>query len=172
MQFLLVSLTGLCLSLYALFVELHDVLYPDQESIDSFVPLCDIAAIKASCSSVFSMEEGHMLRYFGIVPKGHIFDVPNAALGVVFYTSMMLHYLLLSNGKQGEGGKRFSKPIAKVMSLGASVASLWLITILISIKEFCIVCVGTHCCNAFILYRLWTDRVEGKRYLKVKRKAN
>ena len=91
---------GLILSLYALFVELHPVLFPEDTE---FTPLCDIEAIKASCSSVFSMPEGHMVSYWGFVEKGHVLDVPNAALGAAFYSVMLAIWALGKEGTRGVG---------------------------------------------------------------------
>eukprot|EP00339_Tiarina_fusa_P008251 CAMPEP_0116998542 /NCGR_PEP_ID=MMETSP0472-20121206/1575_1 /TAXON_ID=693140 ORGANISM="Tiarina fusus, Strain LIS" /NCGR_SAMPLE_ID=MMETSP0472 /ASSEMBLY_ACC=CAM_ASM_000603 /LENGTH=90 /DNA_ID=CAMNT_0004697721 /DNA_START=39 /DNA_END=308 /DNA_ORIENTATION=+ len=77
------AVVGVILSMYAVYVE-HKVAHKPPE--EEFQSLCDIEEIGASCSAVFQLPEGRMLSYFGIVPDGHMLDVPNAVLGVLYYT--------------------------------------------------------------------------------------
>ena len=43
---------------------------------------------------VFQSEYGHLLRMWGVVEAGSPLDVPNAALGVLFYSAAFLHDVL------------------------------------------------------------------------------
>ncbi|KAG7366392.1 vitamin K epoxide reductase family protein [Nitzschia inconspicua] len=133
------ALLGGILSIYALYVE-HMVhrrqTHPEAEP---FVALCDIEQIGASCSNVFQLPEGRMLTYFGIVPAGSILDVPNAALGWVYYTIWIV-----------VAPKLPSKLILLVASL-AMASSVWLAVQLLMLKELCLLCWSTHVINS----RLW-----------------
>lgn len=153
------AVAGLALSLYALFVEYHDELYPNSAP-DSFTPLCDIEAIKASCSNVFAMPEGHLLSFWGIVPKDSILNVPNAALGTVFYCTMLLHYLLVVSGPAARGN--FSTYLVKFMTVCAMSSSIWLASVLWRLRELCLLCISTHMVNSVITYRVWNGEVVAK----------
>jgi hypothetical protein len=152
------------LSSYALYVE-HKVAHKAAE--EEFSALCDIEVIGASCryvtdifilfsltyvnsslqliassfldSSVFQLPEGRMLSYFGIIPNDHMLDVPNAALGLVFY----LVWLVLL--------PKFPKLLTFVVVSLAMLSSVFLAIQLMLLKELCILCWSTHAINA----RLW-----------------
>uniref|UniRef100_A0A7S1BEW5 Uncharacterized protein n=1 Tax=Corethron hystrix TaxID=216773 RepID=A0A7S1BEW5_9STRA len=76
-------LLGFILSAYAVYVEhktneaAHEAENDPLNSFEPFVALCDIESIGASCSSTFNLPQGKLLSYFGIVPSGHLLDVPN-----------------------------------------------------------------------------------------------
>jgi uncharacterized membrane protein len=92
------------------------------------------------CSNVFQLPEGRMLSYFGIVPQGSILDVPNAALGWIYYTIWLVAIPKL--------------PSARLVFLMASMAmasSVWLAVQLLRLHELCLLCWSTHVINA----RLW-----------------
>jgi uncharacterized membrane protein len=80
-----------------------------------------------------------MLSYFGIVPDGHIFDIPNAALGVLYYSFWLFLMPLLP------------KQLNFLASTAAMSSSVFLATRLVILKELCILCWSTHAINA----RLW-----------------
>ena len=175
LNFLSLSLAGLCLSLYALFVEFHPLLYPEDTS---FVPLCDIdtSIIRASCSDVFSMPEGHLLSFWGLASPGSTLDVPNACLGVAFYAAMALHYLLEVSGPvRRRGGGGLGKKVARIMSVAAAASSAWLVTVLVRRRELCVLCFATHTINFTMLYRLWgSDKVvdANNKYVRANKKLN
>ncbi|KAG7352306.1 vitamin K epoxide reductase family protein [Nitzschia inconspicua] len=112
------ALLGGILSIYALYVE-HMVhrrqTHPEAEP---FVALCDIEQIGASCS---------------------ILDVPNAALGWVYYTIWIV-----------VAPKLPPKFVLLVASL-AMASSVWLAVQLLMLKELCLLCWSTHVINS----RLW-----------------
>ena len=77
------ALVGIAVSCYALYVE-HKTAAASVMG-QEYEALCDIKWLGVSCSKVFKSKYGKMLSLFGIVPKGHVLDQPNAALGIVFY---------------------------------------------------------------------------------------
>ena len=81
-----------------------------------------------------------MLSYFGLVEEGHVLDVPNAAIGLVYYT----YWLLLMPS--------FPKMLTCGVSSLAMMASVFLACRLLILKELCILCWTTHVINARLLW--------------------
>eukprot|EP01083_Nonionella_stella_P275660 936365_1 len=141
---------GILLSCYALYVE-HKTSHPDTTPApdgsfieEEFQALCDIEAIGASCSKVFNLPEGRMLTYFGIVPHDSILDVPNAFLGLLYYSIMfMREQFLPKNG--------LFNTLTVVMNCAAMTSSVWLATKLVILRELCILCWTTHLLNLLLL---------------------
>jgi uncharacterized membrane protein len=139
------STIGIILSLYALYVE-HKSSHPTYTDgiVDEFQALCDIEAIGASCSQVFSLPEGRMLSYFGIVPEGSALDVPNAALGLSYYSIIFLSESFFAKTD-------FIKATTVCVNCAAMSSSIFLATKLIQLGELCILCWTTHLLNALLL---------------------
>mmetsp|Transcript_21604 Transcript_21604/g.27264 ORF Transcript_21604/g.27264 Transcript_21604/m.27264 type:complete len:170 (+) Transcript_21604:3-512(+) len=120
-----------------------------EEKGEPFKALCDIEAIGASCSAVFNLPEGRLLSFFSIVPEGHILDVPNAFLGLLHYTSMILIESFIYC-------RYYTKPFVKsgtfVMTCLAMSSSIYLAWKLIMLRELCILCWTTHLLNSLLLY--------------------
>lgn len=183
---------GLLLSVYALYVE------NKVENSPGFVAFCDINAWIA-CSKVselcvavpktktlmtslplqvFQSEYGHLLRMWGVVEAGSPLDVPNAALGVLFYSAAFLHDVLTFIPGR--------KLLMAVASIPAGVwqhvmlvhcnplltlclfFSVWLLApqllciylgwVLATIlKDMCVVCTSTYFVNAYIVYKAWRN---------------
>ena len=93
-------------------------------------------------SQVFQLPQGRMLTYFGIVPEGTILDVPNAALGWLFYTVWLLLIPKLNN---------ISKALPLLAASMAMASSVWLAIQLLILTELCLLCWSTHVINS----RLW-----------------
>ena len=93
-------------------------------------------------SQVFQLPQGRMLTYFGIVPENSLLDVPNAALGWLFYTV----WLLLSPKLNS-----VSKALPLLAASMAMASSVWLAIQLLILKELCLLCWSTHVINS----RLW-----------------
>ena len=90
-----------------------------------------------------------MLSYFGIVPKGFVLDLPNAALGMVFYTAALVHDAVIGSLLGcGSRAARWVMFAASLLSIGAST---FLIYTLIAMNDFCVVCAATHVINSVIL---------------------
>jgi len=135
---------GLLLSAYSIYVEKEVEHANNDPDGEGFQALCDIEAIGASCSTVFSLPEGKMLSYFGLVPQGHFLDVPNGFLGILFYSyTLVRHY----TGKQ----LLFTSSVNMVISSLAIASSAFLARKLYVIREMCVVCITTH----FINTTLW-----------------
>jgi hypothetical protein len=98
-----------------------------------------------SDSSVFQLPEGRMLSYFGIVPHDSLLDVPNAALGVLYY----LFWLLLS--------PLFPKEITFVVASLAMSSSVFLAIKLLILKELCILCWSTHLINSRLVWSAFSS---------------
>lgn len=140
------AIVGLLLSAYSIYVKKeleHATNDPDGED---FQALCDIEAIGASCSTVFSLPEGKMLSYFGLVPQGHILDVPNGFLGMLFYSyTLIRHY----TGKLSSGNQFVNTLISSL----AIASSAFLARKLYIIREICVVCITTHLINTTLWIR-------------------
>lgn len=74
----MIGALGLLLSVYSLYVEHSKSADPTYEA------MCDLSA-RITCSKVFTSEYGKLLSKFGLVPNGHILDVPNALLGAKIF---------------------------------------------------------------------------------------
>ena len=134
-----VSLVGLALSLYAIYVEM-------KKSEDaSFNAMCDISETM-SCSKVFLSEQGKIWSWLGIIPKDSILDQPNAVYGVGFYIMVMI---LDSIDEMNKGAN------SMLMALGtAGIAlSAFLAKILVyDLQDTCLVCMGSYVCNTIVFF--------------------
>ncbi|GAX24682.1 hypothetical protein FisN_4Hh240 [Fistulifera solaris] len=105
---------------------------------EDFTALCDIDAIGASCSKTFSLPEGKLLSYFGIVPSGHALDLPNAALGSVFYAQLLV----------------LRQPI-RLFVCAAMMTSIFLAyQLTFVLGDLCILCWSTHIINSILFYKI------------------
>lgn len=132
-----VSIFGLALSLYAIYVEIKKTANPDFDAI------CDISETM-SCSKVFLSEQGKIWSWLGIIPKDSVFDQPNAVYGALFYCIVMF---LDSLDEKNKGANNL------LMLLG--VAGLGLSALLAKILFFdlhdtCLVCMGSYVCNIVV----------------------
>jgi uncharacterized membrane protein len=85
-----------------------------------------------------------MLSYFGIVPEGSALDVPNAALGLSYYSIIFLSESLFAKTD-------FIKATTVCLNCAAMSSSIFLATKLIQLGELCILCWTTHLLNALLL---------------------
>ena len=122
------------------------------------------------CSAVFSLPEGKMLSYFGIVPHGHVLDIPNGVLGMIFYTYTIIRYFVTrkmnqklkrlnsvvnhkDNDKKLKPNILFASSVNMIISTLAIASSLFLGRKLWILKELCVVCVSTHIINTTLWMR-------------------
>lgn len=118
------------------------------EGEEEFKALCDIDSIGASCSAVFNLPEGRLLSYLSIVPNGHLLDVPNAFLGLLYYTTIFIieqflyHQITFLD----------MKVITVTLNSLAMSSSIYLAYKLIMIKELCLLCWTTHLLNLLLLF--------------------
>lgn len=140
------SAAGAALCLYALHVE--------RNSKDvSYKPLCDFSR-NVSCSDVLTSPQAHPLSYIGFVKKDSSFDVPIAALGLVFYILMSTFPF----------GRRNLRSIYIGVSTVSVIFSCVLAYGLASVfQKICPVCVGTSMINCAILGALVVGRPHKER---------
>ena len=122
---------------------------PFMKEPEEFVSLCDIKAIGASCSTVFTLPVGRMLSYFGIVPEHSILDLPNAALGLIHYM-----YLLTLQ-------PYIPKQITYFMIVMAFASTVFLAYQLTFVLfELCILCWTTHVINTYNFYSYFFSKTD------------
>jgi len=141
----LISFAGLVLAVYALYVE-----YMMAFHREGFVALCDFGSW-ASCSKVLTSEHSHLF-----------FDIPNAAMGALFYVACMLYTLLTFIP--------FRRQLYLLATLFSSALSIYLATVLYAMGDFCALCVSTYLVNFALLATAVLDiRREQKRSRKMRR---
>jgi vitamin-K-epoxide reductase (warfarin-sensitive) len=143
----ILSVLGLVLSVYALYVEEQKERNPD------YVALCDFSFVGSlfSCSKVFASEYGHL--FFGL---------PNAVWGVFFYAATFLYTLLTFIPAR--------EYLFFIAVAGASSVSVYLgYTLLVILSDFCVVCISTYFVNAFMLIQAFKE-VQGVSAKKSKAK--
>ena len=111
-----------------------------------------------------------MLSYFGIVPHGHVLDIPNGVLGMIFYTYTIIRYFVIrklkqklkrlnsvvnhkDNDKKLKPNILFASSVNMIISSLAIGSSLFLGRKLWILKELCVVCVSTHIINTTLWMR-------------------
>ena len=96
-----------------------------------------------------------MLSYFGIIPQGHTFDIPNGILGMMYYTFTILYCITGSwqRKKLDDDAKFLFSTINLLISSLALGASIFLGTKLYMIQELCVVCITTHIINLTLWIR-------------------
>eukprot|EP00090_Calanus_glacialis_P038559 TRINITY_DN67252_c0_g1_i1.p1 TRINITY_DN67252_c0_g1~~TRINITY_DN67252_c0_g1_i1.p1 ORF type:complete len:185 (-),score=56.76 TRINITY_DN67252_c0_g1_i1:149-703(-) len=142
---LILSLTGILLSLYALHVETQASKDPE------YVALCDISSMSLSCSKVLTSSYG---RGFGLVAlllgEEHPLNQPNSVYGIIFYSIMMLLAFLTS---------KVMTKLQFYLSLASVAMSLYLAYILYYIlAELCPLCVSTYAVNFLLFITSWCKK--------------
>mmetsp|Transcript_29953 Transcript_29953/g.87478 ORF Transcript_29953/g.87478 Transcript_29953/m.87478 type:complete len:136 (+) Transcript_29953:410-817(+) len=112
--------------------------------IEEYKSLCDIEALGASCSATFALPEGRMLSYFGLVPEKSLLDVPNALLGALYYTYVVLYSMQITSSVFPLGLTFFANSMA--MS-----SSVFLAYKLLVLKKLCLLCWTTHVLNLSLI---------------------
>ncbi|XP_059171916.1 vitamin K epoxide reductase complex subunit 1-like protein 1 [Physella acuta] len=157
---LLLCLLGLCLSIFALYIEVLKEKNPD------YVALCDISGY-VSCSRALTSRYG---KGFGLVEKifsnTSILNQPNTVYGMAYYTFQATLALNPSSS---------AAVVQTVFSVVANLGSVYLGYILVYIiRDLCIVCVSTYiinfCMLIVILVKLKNSAVEDIRRSQKKRK--
>jgi len=130
---------GVLVSIYIIYVELH--LERDAE----YKPACDIERVGASCSRVFTSEAGHLLSYFGLVPRHSILDLSNGQAGLLFYLFQVIWPNLTFIPSKHRARVQF------LAALGSSTVSILLGYVMVNqLHEVCVVCTFVHILNLFI----------------------
>ena len=131
--------------------------FPAFEPLDKIVELnllsCSTRMHYHICSAVFQLPEGKLLSYLGIVPIDHILDVPNAFLGLLFYSFIfLLEHFISDKPAWIKGLMLFVNSLAMTSSVILALA-LW------RLRELCVLCISTHLINFALLvhcYRAWS----------------
>jgi len=134
---IVLSLTGIGLSAYALYTEIK------MEQEEDFVPFCDISE-EISCSTVFSSQYA---RGFGLIGdylgEDHLLNQPNPVYGIAFFSLMT--FLSLFN-------RKFIATLQILLSLASVAMSCYLGYLLVFvIKSICVICVATYGVNFLLL---------------------
>ena len=88
-----------------------------------------------------------MLAYFGLVTPSGPLDLPNPAIGVVFYVMTILH------DKIPFLSMRIKRALMFLAASFAGVMSVWLAYVLrVVLEDFCVVCTASYIINAVILF--------------------
>ena len=116
---------------------------------------------------MFSLPEGKMMSFFGLVPEGHVLDVPNGVLGVVFYVYTFVRHFL--GAKTRRATVLFDGSVNMIIASLAMASSIFLGRKLWIIKELCVVCLSTHVINSTIWTRSLMEMAagSGKKNVKV-----
>merc|ERR1712238_305818 len=117
-----------------------------------FNALCDIASINASCSAVFQL------------PEGHFFDVPNAALGLVYYLFIFLREQYKAIYRVDGQNLRM---LTVLVSSTAMSSSVFLAIKLLQLGELCLLCWTTHLLNVLLLTHFVVAMVKGDGKVKM-----
>lgn len=140
---------GIAVSCYALYVE--HAIHTAKASGLEYTAACDFGA-SASCSKVLSSKYAKILSFAGLVPQDSMLDLPNAALGLVFYFTVLLWRAL---------------NLPSIILLIAATASLAFSAFLgyvlaFILHDFCLVCVTCYVINTIVFgcaARLWMNDV-------------
>lgn len=134
------GVVGLCVSLYAVYVERK------HEEDPSYEAACDVSELM-SCSRVLTSEWGHIVSQLGILPKDHPFDLANATFGVLYFSVVALHDFLPLPSYSAKAGVVF------VLTLPVVCVSLYLAYILLTVlQDVCLVCISLYAVDASVLY--------------------
>lgn len=133
---------GLLVAAYALYIE-----YQHEAAAAAglhYTAACDWGP-HASCSTALTSKYGKVLSLWGLVPKGSALDVPNAALGSVFYAVVLgFPYWRGAAGAAAPG-------LLLAGSVASLAFSLYLAYVLrFILHDFCIVCFSAYCVNTAV----------------------
>ena len=108
-------------------------------------------------SAVFNLPEGRLLSYFNVVPNGHMLDVPNAFLGLLYYSAIFTIESFIYHLPSIVESMRYITFAFNSLAMSSSIYLAWK---LIMLQELCILCWTTHLLNTLLLVHY------GKRLLK------
>jgi uncharacterized membrane protein len=92
---------------------------------------------------VFTLPEGKLVSYFGIIPKGHVLDVPNAVLGSLFYLQQLV---------MGGMPDLVLNPVMVSFAFCTSIFLAYQLTFVLG--DLCLLCWSTHVINATLFYKI------------------
>ncbi|XP_050408303.1 vitamin K epoxide reductase complex subunit 1-like protein 1 [Patella vulgata] len=136
---LLINLLGICVSMYALRIELK------KEADPTYRAACDFNS-RMSCSKVLTSKYS---KGFGIVGvlfgEDHLLNQRNCNLGILFYTVQILLAFLPNPA--------VCSRLLLCCSIAGGIGSVYLALILfIVLKDVCLVCITTYIINGALMY--------------------
>lgn len=138
------GLFGLVASTYAVYLERN-------AGNEGFNPFCNLGEGR-NCLTAVTSEYSHLLRHFGVVQAGSLWDVSNAVIGLLYYGTILGYPLR-------PYAHFFRRNVYLVLSLFASVTSLYLGCILFFVlKDLCVVCITTHVVNFLISLGFYLEK--------------
>ena len=99
-------------------------------------------------SAVFNLPEGRLLSYFSIVPHDHILDVPNAFLGLLYYSVILTIEQCIYHNPNYKPTMKYMTFILNCLAMSSSLYLAWK---LIMIAELCLLCWTTHLLNYLLV---------------------
>jgi uncharacterized membrane protein len=97
-------------------------------------------------SAVFALPVGRLPSYLGIVPHGSLLDVPNAALGILYYLWVLLFI------DSTRFFQRYLNPVVASLAEASSIILAYQLTFVV--KELCVLCVTAQVINSVLFYRI------------------
>jgi vitamin-K-epoxide reductase (warfarin-sensitive) len=111
------------------------------------------------CLAVFLSPYGRILSLWGIVERGSVLDLPNAALGLLFYVFLLLFPSFPLSNKIKASVMVFACLLSVLLSVYLGY-SLFVI-----LSDVCLVCVSSYVVNAALLVLTvwdWVGAISGK----------
>merc|ERR1712060_800695 len=142
---------GIAISLYTIHVENQIAKIP------GYQPACDLGSW-SSCSKVFSSPWAHILRHWGLVEKGSLFDLSLPQMAIPYFLLLMIYPIARRKSS-------YAPSFYLAVGVGAIAFNVYLACILkFVLKEFCVICATTYVVNGCCFVCLVLDyRASAKR---------
>ena len=98
-------------------------------------------------SAVFTLPVGKLLSYIGLVPHDSLLDLPNAAIGILYYSWILL-FIDMPIGIM----QRLLHPLIASMAMASSLFLAYQLTFVL--RELCVLCWTTHVINSILFYKI------------------
>lgn len=108
-----------------------------------YTALCDLGSYM-SCSKVLSSSYSKILSHWNIVPKSSPLNIPNAAIGLIFYIVGVFHKLIVRSIPLGKYLWLFAATLSVTFSLFLAYVLKFIL------QDFCLVCVSSYIVNIII----------------------
>jgi len=109
--------------------------------------LCDLSS-RVSCGATLTSAQAYLFSWFGLVPVGHVLDVSNTTIGIVFYSLLAL----VDHPWVARFFWNFA--LQRLVDLGTLLTvpvSLYLASQLVALRTLCLICVMIYMLNANII---------------------
>mmetsp|Transcript_130603 Transcript_130603/g.325894 ORF Transcript_130603/g.325894 Transcript_130603/m.325894 type:complete len:165 (+) Transcript_130603:78-572(+) len=127
-------LLGIALNIYTMHVE------GQISKMPGYQPACDLGSW-SSCSKVFTSPWAHILRHWGLVEQGSLFDLSLPQLAIPYFLLLMIYPVARRTSP-------YAPSLYLCVGIGAIAFNVYLACILkFVLKEFCIICATTYLIN-------------------------